>query len=290
MKRAAFILIAVGVAAAAVLVLKPGSSGMSGQADSAAAPVGERSRVERFWETYRRATGLRIAGRWQEAAEEYQHALALEPEHHNSLYYLGNAELALGNLTAAEAAWRRLVEVDPTSSRAHSQLGTLYFCVGGAGPLQPERAAAEFERAATINREETGPLLSLGEIALVREDYQTALHYLDAVIGSNYSSVAAHFYEGYLAWRSGATTRAAKLLTTASSYARPAAPNAQAPGEGDTEEGGPISTAHAAVDCDLMRERATELAGHDTTATRDPAPAYQAFDLLLRDVRKKLPF
>jgi tetratricopeptide (TPR) repeat protein len=289
MKRLAFVLIAAGVVAAAVMVQNTSSSGVAGQGDSAAASTAERNRVQRFWETYRRATEARIAGRWQDAADEYTRALALEPEHYNSLYYLGNAELALGNLAAAEQAWRRLAEVDSTSARAHSQLGTLYFCIGGGASLHPDRASAEFERAAAINREETGPLLSLGEIALVRGDFEAAQQYVDDVLGSNYSSVAAHFYKGYLLWARGATDRAAELLTTAASYARPPQGTAETPSEGDTAEGRPGQRARPPVECNVLRKRATELVGQDTSTTRDVGGVYQAFDALLREVRKNLP-
>jgi tetratricopeptide (TPR) repeat protein len=288
MKRVAGFLVAVGMLFAAVTVLKRDSGTASNSADSTVVSAEERDRIRRFWDTYRRATDRRVAGQSQEAADEYTRALALEPEHRDALYYLGNMEFDLGNLAAAEQAWQRLIEIDPTSARAHSQLGMLYFCVGEEEPLQHDRAVAEFQRAAAINREETGPLLSLGEIALVQEDMETALDYFDAVIGSNYSSVEAHFYKGYIAWKSGAPAQASELLAAATHHARPSAPTGDVPGEGDTRAG-TAPMVRAPTRCGAMRAHVDELAGLDAEVTRHVGPVYRAFDELLQEVRKKLP-
>ena len=289
MKRAAGFVVAVAVLYAVVAVLKGRSPTTSGGADSTAVSAADRDRVLRFWETYRRATALRIAGDPREAAAEYTRALTLDPEHHDALYYLGNMEFELGNFPAAERAWQRLIELEPTSARAHSQLGTLYFCIGGDTILQPDSAAAEFRRAAAINPEETGPLLSLGEIALVQGDAQRALDYFDAVLGSNYSSVAAHFYKGYLAWQSGAPEQASELLTAARLHAAPVAPKPDASNEGDTRTGARPMT-RAPHPCESMRARAVELAAQGADGSGQVAPVvYREFDGLLREVRTKLP-
>ncbi len=288
MKRVAGFLLAVGVLFVAVTVLKSRSSGTPGSVDSAGMSVEDRDRIRRFWETYRLATEHRIAGRSREAADAYTRALALNPEHQDALYYLGNMDFDLGNLAAAEHAWQRLVEIDPTSARAHSQLGTLYFCVGEQEMLQPERATAEFQRALTINREETGPLLRLGEIALVLGDLENALSYFDAVVGSDYSSVEAHFYKGYIAWKAGALDRASELLAAATRHAQPAEPAEGVPGEGDTRAGAaPMVT--APVRCGAMRARVDDLTALDEDVARRVGPIYREFDELLKDVRRRLP-
>jgi tetratricopeptide (TPR) repeat protein len=248
----------------------------------------ERDRVQRFWTTYRRATQRRIAGDVQAAADAYTDALRLNPEHHDALYYLGNMEFELGNSAAAEDAWRRLVALDPTSARAHSQLGTLYFCVGEDLPLEPERATAEFARASAINREETGPLLSLGEIALVEGAMGEATGYFDAVIGSNYSSVEAHYYKGYIAWSSGSRAEALELLTDAIDLARPTAPSAATPGEGDTRSGLTPMVSESQR-CAMLRAHADALASWNAETEPDVDRAYDSFDMLLRDVRAQLP-
>ncbi len=288
MKRLAVFVAVVAALFAVVTVLKNRSPELSTGDGTTALSAAERERVLRFWETYRQATEHRIAGRAAEAIEAYTSALALNPEHHDALYYLGNLEFDLGNVRAAERAWQRLIEIEPTSARAHSQLGTLYFCVGENQALRPERAGAEFRRAAAINREETGPLLSLGEIALVEGDLEDALYYLDAVIGSNYTSVEAHFYKGYIAWRSGAAEQALELLAAAVAHARPAAPKADAPGEGDTRAGiAPMVRAPSR--CGALRTRVAELTDLDGDVTGQVESTYRSFDGLLRQVRTTLP-
>lgn len=288
MKRAAGIVIAIGALFAAATLLKSDSSGPSDAADATTVSAAERDRVRRFWDTYREATDDRVAGRYRDAADAYRRALALDPEHHDALYYLGNVEFDLGNLSAAERAWRRLIELDPASSRAHSQLGALYFCTGEDAMLRPDLAAAEFRRAAEINREETGPLLSLGEIALVRGERADARYYFDAVIGSNYTSVEAHFYKGYLEWKSGARAPASDLLTAAAGLARPAPPAGAVAGEGDTRTG-TAPMVPERTRCGALRARVDELAALDAAAAGDLETIYRAFEELLAEVRKKLP-
>jgi tetratricopeptide (TPR) repeat protein len=282
------VLIAIGALFVVATLLKGGPATPSDPADSAVVPPEERERIHQFWETYREATEHRVQERFPEAAQAYRQALALDPEHLDALYYLGNVEFDLGNLAAAERAWRRLIELDPTSSRAHSQLGALYFCTGEERMLQPDRAAAEFQRAAAINREETGPLLSLGEIALVRGQLGDARSYFDAVIGSNYTSVEAHFYQGYLAWISGAPARAAELLAAAAALARPAAAADAVAGEGDTRDG-TAPMVRAPVRCGALRSRVDVLVALDDAVAGNAQPVYQAFDESLRNIRRNLP-
>jgi tetratricopeptide (TPR) repeat protein len=274
-----------------ILEVTEGVIGSSRQATArgpAVTPAEDRNRVRRFWEAYRRATDHRIAGRYREAADEYTRALALNSDHHDALYYLGSVEFDLGDLPAAERAWLRLTEVDATSSRAHSRLGALHFCVGGDRMLELRRAAAEFERAAAINREETGPLLSLGEVALVRGDLEDARHYFDAVIGSHQTSLEAHFYEGFLAWKAGALAEASERLDVAAGLVRPAASGGRASGEGDTR-GGVAPMTRAPTRCGALRARVVELATRDAVAADRVGSVYREFDAFLEEVREKLP-
>lgn len=231
------------IVAAVVLVLfgaitwfkhRPREEGTGPAARPATAQDG---RVREFWDAYRRASDSRVAGDVSSAAESYTRALALNPEHEDALYYLGNMYLELGRYREAETTWERLVQVNPRSSRAHSRLGDLHFCLEPGAPVDVTRAEAEFRRALDINREETGPLLRLGEIALVRGDFDEARYYLDAVIGANSGSVDAHVLRGYVAWREGEVPQAAARYARAVELARPPEPPAGASNEGDTKHG-----------------------------------------------------
>ncbi|MEJ2338154.1 MAG: tetratricopeptide repeat protein [Gemmatimonadales bacterium] len=205
-------------------------------AGAAADTIG-RKRILRFWELYRQATAHRVAGRTREAAADYARALELNRRHEDVLYYLGNMHFELGEYGAAEQVWRRLVQVNPASARAHSRLGDLYMCTDLEEFLDLDAARAEFDRAHQINREDAGPPLKLGQIALLRDDLDTALGYLDAVIGSNYTSVDAHYLRSYIAWKRGDERQAEESLAQAVLYARPTELPAGTSQEGDTQTG-----------------------------------------------------
>ena len=192
--------------------------------------------IREFWSRYREATTARVEGRLDAARDAYRQALALDPRHEDVLYYLGNMELELGNYAAADSAWQQLVKVNPGSARTHSRLGDLYACPDPGAPWDLARAEHEFARAAALNREETGPLLRLGEVALLGGHWADALRYFDAVIGSHSRSVEAHFLKGYVAWKQGKTELAQTQYRAAEALAA-SQPVQHAPAEGDTKHG-----------------------------------------------------
>ena len=163
-----------------------------------AGPTEERkAEIRHFWDFYNRATSLRLEGKWGEAAALYQQALALDPRHENSLYYLGNAFFELGRFLEADSAWKRLIGINPNqSSRAHAQLGMLYSCGAPGTPLDLDRAVEELHLALAINKEESGPEIKLGEVALLKGDRQKALEYLSAGRNLNFKSVEANYLSG----------------------------------------------------------------------------------------------
>ena len=217
-----------------LLISEGDSSAENPETAGGAAPADRRERITEFWDHYREATALRVRGSAPLAMAAYRRALALNNRHEDALYYLGSMEFALGRFAEAEQTWRRLVQVNPASARAHSQLGGLYLCLDQGAPFDPERAVAELRRAHQINKEETGPILRLGEAALFQGDFRTAGHQFDAVLGANTGSGPAHFYRGYAAWKNGEADFAAKAF--ARSVAASVPPKPVLP-EGATSEG-----------------------------------------------------
>jgi tetratricopeptide (TPR) repeat protein len=220
----------------------------AGSAEEWVAPVGardDRTRADviRFWELHRAATRSRIQGRAEEAAELYEAALALDSVHENTLYHLGSMRLQLGDLDGAASAWKRLVAVAPGSSRGHTQLGLLYSCLGQDREIDLARATTEFERALEINKEETGPLLRLAEVALLRDERDVAEDYLDALLRSNAKSVEAYFLKGYIQYSEGRHEEAATLFTAAVQAGRREMPAEPGLGEGETRSGLPMLAA-----------------------------------------------
>ena len=240
-----------------------------------------RARITAFWSRYRAATDLRIAGSLDSAAEEYARALELDPGHGDALYYLGGMRLALGDYGTAERAWRHLAEVDAASARAHSQLGALFLCLDDGAPFQLDSAEAHLTLAHQINMEETGPLLHLGEAAMIRGNAATAARHFQTVLGSHRGSGAALFYVGYLAWKRGDTVRARASYDAATAAAGPPpAPAGAVPGEGDTKGGAAMTVRPAR--CDQF---------HHLTDRLDQPPAmearYHQLDSLLRAARRR---
>jgi tetratricopeptide (TPR) repeat protein len=228
---------------AAITLFKGRSSEDVAQTEPASPETTDRELVMEFWQAYRTATQYRTAGSIQEAAAEYGRALELNPDHEDALYYAGSMHFELGQFHEAEEAWRHLTQVNPGGSRGYSRLGDLYFCFEQRDFFDPASAQELFERALEINSEETGPLLRLGQIALVRGDAKRAAEYLDAVTASNFKSVPAYFFKGHLAWRSGDFAEAERQFRLATLHDQPVEPVEGVLSEGDTRSGKAILAA-----------------------------------------------
>jgi len=153
------------------------------------------------------------------AAGLYEQALALDPRHEDSLYYLGQCRRELSEPAAARAAFERLLDVNPQSSRAHLALGALLASPEAREPMDLATAEGHFRRAHAINGEETGPVLRLGEVLLVTGRKREAGEAFEAALRTNPRSIEAAFLAGYVAWDRGrdvarfvaAVVRAAKV-------------------------------------------------------------------------------
>lgn len=193
--------------------------------------------LRRFWTVYRQANAQQHQGMWPEAASAYREALAIDPRHEDALYELGNVLFEQAQYDAAVEAWRRLVEVNPISVRGYAQLGAVYSC--GAAPFDLDAAEQALLQAQALNREETGLLLKLGEVALLKGERDRALDYFLAVCQSHTGSIEGYYLVGYLKWQEGDRTAAQAALQKAVKLSRGAAPR-QVIGEGDTRSGGPM--------------------------------------------------
>jgi tetratricopeptide (TPR) repeat protein len=178
-----------------------------------------------------------VARRPQLASDAYARALELNPRHEDALYYYGGMRLDLGDFAGAARAWRALAAVNPSSARAHSELGSLYLCLDAGAPFQLDSAERHFARAHEINREETGPLVRLGEVALLRGDLAAAKRHFEAVLVTHGGNGLARFYAGYVEWKNGNTALAEQQFARAVAPARSPTPSMQGLGEGDTRRG-----------------------------------------------------
>jgi tetratricopeptide (TPR) repeat protein len=244
MKRTVVIVGTVLVASfAAISVWKHGRGADYSAVDEGSTISAEKkAEVRRFWNTYRRATSLKLQGAWAEAASAYREALEINPVHEDALYSLGNVLFELERYEEAATAWRRLIEANSHSTRAHIQLGAVYSCGASGAPFDLGIAEKEFQMALAINKEETGPILKLGEVCLLSGQRQRALTHFTAVVQSNVRSVPAHYLIGYLRWLEGEVEESRNALQQAVSFSRTKQSDGPFVGEGDTRsgKGGPL--------------------------------------------------
>ena len=239
-----------------------------------------RQKVEQFWDLYGRATSYRTGGKPELAAREYELALEIDGDHANSLYYLGNMYFALARFGGADSMWHRLVEINPHSARAHSRLGDLFLCLDH-GLLDIDRAGAEFSRAHEINKAETGPLIKLGQVALLRNDLDSALYLFSTVASTNAASFEAQFFKGYIAWRRGDLPAAAASFLTAVRATTLQKPTPDVSREGDTKFGGTPLLADQRACKTLEGSVDVTFRGDSAKISRVAARRYRSLDSLI---------
>jgi tetratricopeptide (TPR) repeat protein len=244
----------------------------------------EKEKIRQFWEEYRTATEYRIDGHLERAMEKYQAALKLNEHHEDALYYLGNMHLKLNQLEEAKNAWQRLAEVNPASTRAYIQLGNLYLRHEEAALFNIDSAEAAFQQALKINSEESGTSIGMGQIALLKEQWNEARKYFDDVLKSNFKSVEACFANGYVAWKTGNHPEALAMFTKAVEHARPQDSPAKVSGEGDTKAGNMLGETRYAS---LFQNFVFELREVDEQQLpREMEVRYREFDAFLNQIKK----
>lgn len=78
-----------------------------------------------------------------------------------------------------------------------------------------EAANQALQRSLEINKEETGSILVLGQIALMRGDDALARENFEANTGTNPRSTGGFYLQAYVAWKRGDTEASAALLEKA---------------------------------------------------------------------------
>jgi tetratricopeptide (TPR) repeat protein len=190
-------------------------AGAVGAANSGQATAGDREGLIAFWAAQRAAMdAFKIDADCERAVPLFREALAYDPTHEDSIYYLANCLAALGQPEEALDRLDELRALSPMSHRAHKQWGVLR-AIHTTGDEDLAAAEAALTRALEINREETGSLLVLGEIALLRGRLDVAEDHLAHATATNPRAVGGFFLRGYLAWKRGDEAAARQLLETA---------------------------------------------------------------------------
>ncbi|MBE7499906.1 MAG: VCBS repeat-containing protein [Verrucomicrobiales bacterium] len=196
----------------------------------------DRDRLRQFWTTQRAAMDALKRDQDQlKAIELLRAAIALNPRHEDSRYYLALALAGQGEVAGALATLEGLQQLNPQSHRAWQQWGILRASLAAT---DEDLAAAEaaLERAHRLNPEETGALLVLGEVALLRGDHPLADDRLAAATRTNPRAAGGFFLRGYLAWKRGDETAARKFLEQTRAALGPDWQPEGATSEGDVQQ------------------------------------------------------
>jgi hypothetical protein len=178
----------------------------------AGTPNDDKARLLEFWNQQRAAmTALKVEHDYAKAVRHFQAALALDPTHEDSRYYLAHCLVAQDDAMGALAQLQELQRLNPQSHRAFQQWGCLR-ALSATSDTELAEAGKSLERAHALNPEETGALLVLGEVSLLRGDAANAEAHLSAACRSNPKAVGGFFLRGYLAWKRGDHAAATKLL------------------------------------------------------------------------------
>jgi tetratricopeptide (TPR) repeat protein len=191
------------------------SSGLSSMRPPNSELTSDKARALEFWRTLREAmNALNIEKNDSKAIRLFRVALVLDPKHEDSRYYLGQCLAAEGDVEGALEQFEELTRINPQSHRGFQQWGVVRAC---SAHSEADLAAAEefLQRAYALNPEETGALLVLGELSLMRGQPAKAEERLKAVCQTNSKAVAGLFLRGYLAWERGYNSQARGLLEEA---------------------------------------------------------------------------
>lgn len=186
------------------------------QGETEVRPFGaDRSAQVRFWERQRAAMDAMKRDRdLTRATQLFREALAINPGHEDSHYYLANCLAASGNITGAVAELDALIRVNPQSHRALQRKGEL-LASSASSRTQLESARRVLNDALRLNPEETGTLVLLGQVTLAMGDGAAAEKLLAHACQANPRAANALFFRGYIAWRQSDPQHASAMLEAA---------------------------------------------------------------------------
>ena len=174
--------------------------------------LNDRRRLTEFWRLQRAAMdALVIEQNDSKGVRLLREALQINPVHQDSRYYLGLALARLGKPEAALAELAHLQQLNPQSLRAWQQWAVLRARTASS---DADLAAAEeaATRAHRLNPAESGALLVLGEITLLRGNLASAKDRLTDACRTNSRAAGGFFLLAYIAREQGDLSEAQRLL------------------------------------------------------------------------------
>ena len=102
------------------------------------------------------------AGRFDDSVGVFEKMAVMEPDASAVFCSLGNALIASGNLDAAEEAYRKAVEIDPSEAASYfSRMAYVYFDAGHV-----ERAEMAFRKCLEFRDDESIYYCGLGDVLI----------------------------------------------------------------------------------------------------------------------------
>ncbi len=131
------------------------------------------------------------------AIEEYQAALALEPNRSSTYAMLGAAHAAAGETERAIEAYQRAIELEPDEAAHHNNLGTLLVGIGRSGD-----GLAHIERAATLDSTRAASFhFNRGAVLLNSGRAEEALGFFQQAARHDPTLAVAHYFLGVALFR-----------------------------------------------------------------------------------------
>jgi tetratricopeptide (TPR) repeat protein len=134
-------------------------------------------------------------GNLDEAIRFFNKALSLNPRHFQSLNALGLVYSMKGDLREAEKSFLKCLEVSPNFMEARNNLGMIYQEMGFL-----DKAEEEFKKV-TADPSYTSkelPYYNLARLYSLRQNWESALFYVDKAIQTNARYHLGHSLRGYI--------------------------------------------------------------------------------------------
>lgn len=116
-------------------------------------------------------------GRFQDALNNYERTLEIDPKNVNALVGVGNTHVFLGNYRTATVYYENALEIDPKNINALGKLGTAYFEAGDY-----ESAALYYNKTLEIDPDNIDALNGQGNILTGQRRYDDALAKYELVL------------------------------------------------------------------------------------------------------------
>lgn len=172
----------------------------------------DKAATQRFWaEQHAAMDVMKREHNFAKAVPLFHEALAINPNHEDSHYYLANCLVELGDVPSAVRELEALIQINPQNHRAYQRKGEL-LAASATSKSNLATARRTLDAALRLNPEETGTLVLLGEVQLAEGNLPEADRDFTHVLQANARAANALYFRGYIAWKQHDVWQAAVLL------------------------------------------------------------------------------